>query len=122
MAGAATPEGSQSMSVNEVKSAVLGDWASIAPEIRPSAFKNPDGTLKPFYLTRAFKASPGDAFELTIVNFADPYGKAPLARIRIASTCSGAATTRSRPARRRSISWPTKPMRSRLFCRLSRTF
>jgi hypothetical protein len=39
--------------------------------------------LKPFYLTREFKALPGDAFDLTIVNFADPYGKAPLARIHI---------------------------------------
>jgi hypothetical protein len=82
-AAAATPEESKPMSVNELKSAVLGDWASIAPEIRPSAFKNPDGTLKPFYLTREFKVLPGDVFELTIVNSVDPYGKAPLARIHI---------------------------------------
>ena len=54
---------------------------SIAPEIRPSANKNPDGTLKPFYLRRAFKYLDGDAFELTIVNSADPNGAVPLARI-----------------------------------------
>lgn len=69
------------MTPEDVKRAVLGDWASIAPEVRPSALKNPDGTLKPFYLTRDFKALPDDRFELTIVNFVDPYGKTPLTRI-----------------------------------------
>ncbi len=54
---------------------------SIAPEIRPSANKNPDGPLKPFYLKRAFKYLDGDVFELTIVNSADPNGAVPLARI-----------------------------------------
>jgi len=34
--------------VAKVKEAMLGNCASIAPEIRPS--KNPDGSLKPFYL------------------------------------------------------------------------
>ena len=78
---AATPEGGQPMTVDQIKHAVLGDWTSIAPEVRPSAFKNPDSTLKPFYLTREFKVLPDDRFELTIVNSVDPYGKAPLARI-----------------------------------------
>jgi hypothetical protein len=50
---------------------------------RPSAARNPDGTLKPFYLKRAFKYQPTDRFELEIVNSADPYGAIPLARIRI---------------------------------------
>jgi hypothetical protein len=63
---------------------MLGDWASIAPEIRPSAGKNADGSLKPFYLKRAFKYLPADRFELEIVNSADPYGAVPLARIKIA--------------------------------------
>ena len=35
----------------KIKEAMLGDWESIAPEVRPS--KNPDGSLKPFYLKRA---------------------------------------------------------------------
>jgi hypothetical protein len=74
-------EGNNPMTVEEIKQAVLGDWASIAPEVRPSALKSPNGTLKPLYLTREFKALPDDRFELTIVNFADPYGKTPLARI-----------------------------------------
>ena len=45
--------------------------------------KNADGSLKPFYLKRAFKYLPSDRFELEIVNSADPYGAVPLARIKI---------------------------------------
>jgi len=60
---------------------MLGNWESVAPEVRPSASKNPDGSLKPFYLKRAFKYQPSDRFELEIVNSADPYGAVPLARI-----------------------------------------
>ena len=65
----------------KVKEAMLGNWESVAPEIRPS--KNPDGSLKPFYLKRAFKYQPSDRFDLDIVNSADPYGAVPLARIKI---------------------------------------
>jgi hypothetical protein len=64
-----------------VKEGMLGNWESIAPEVRPS--KNADGSLKPFYLKRAFKYLPSDRFELEIVNSADPYGAVPLARIMI---------------------------------------
>lgn len=71
------------MTLDPTRQAVIGRWTSIAPEVRPSAQKNPDGTLKPFYLTRDFTALAGDRFELTIVNFADPYGKLPIARILI---------------------------------------
>jgi hypothetical protein len=69
------------MNLEQTKTALLGDWVSIAPEIRPSAAKNADGTLKPFYLKRAFKSLADDRFELTIVNSADPNGAVPLARI-----------------------------------------
>ena len=58
--------------VTKIKQAMLGSWESIAPEIRPS--KNPDGSLKPFYLKRAFKYLPSDRFELEVVNSADPNG------------------------------------------------
>ena len=71
------------LSVEETKKAALGEWVSIAPEIRPSANKSPDGTLKPFYLQRDFTYSEGDRFELTIVNSVDPNGKVPLARIKL---------------------------------------
>ena len=67
--------------VAKIKEGMLGNWESIAPEVRPS--KNADGSLKPFYLKRAFKYLPSDRFELEIVNSADPYGAVPLARIRI---------------------------------------
>ena len=69
--------------ITKIKEAMLGNWESIAPEVRPSAAKNPDGSLKPFYLRRTFKYLPSDGFELEIVNSADPYGALPLARIKI---------------------------------------
>jgi hypothetical protein len=69
------------LDVAKIKEAMLGNWESIATEVRPS--KNADGSLKPFYLKRAFKYLPSDRFELEIVNSADPYGAVPLARIKI---------------------------------------
>src|SRR5882724_4189048 len=69
--------------VAKVKEAMLGNWESIAPEVRPSASKNADGSLKPFYLKRAFKYLPSDKFELEVVNSAEPYGAVPLAKIKI---------------------------------------
>jgi hypothetical protein len=75
--------GGMETDVTKVKEAMLGSWESIAPEVRPSASKNADGSLKPFYLKRAFKYLPSDRFELEIVNSADPYGAVPLARIKL---------------------------------------
>jgi hypothetical protein len=69
--------------VAAIQRAMLGSWESIAPEVRPSASKNPHGTLKPFYLKRAFDYLPSDRFVLEIVNSADPYGNVPLVRMRI---------------------------------------
>jgi hypothetical protein len=43
--------------------------------------KNEDGSIKPFYLTREFKYTEGDLFELIVLNSADPYGKIPLSNI-----------------------------------------
>jgi hypothetical protein len=78
---ATSPKGTTAMNLEDTKRALVGEWASLAPEVRPSASKNPDGTLKPFYLSRDFKYLGNDRFELTINNSADPYGKVPLARI-----------------------------------------
>ena len=75
--------GGMETDVTKFKQAMFGNWESIAPEVRPSAAKNADGTLKPFYLKRAFKYLPSDRFELEVVNSADPYGAVPLARIKI---------------------------------------
>lgn len=74
---------SQAMNLDDLKNQLLGDWASLAVELRPSSQKNPDGSLKPFYLRRDFRYLAGDRFELTVTNFVDPNGKLPLARILI---------------------------------------
>ena len=71
------------MTPEQIKQFIQGEWASIAPELRPSSIKNADGSIKPFYLTRAFKYSTDDTFELEVINFADAYGKNPLVRIGI---------------------------------------
>ena len=70
------------MNADQIKEFIQGgEWVSIAPELRPSSIKNADGSIKPFYLTRRFKYSAGDTFELEIINSADVYGKIPLVRI-----------------------------------------
>lgn len=71
------------MSLEQIKRSLAGHWASLATEVRPSVARNPDGTPKPFYLRREFAYRDGDVFELLITNSADPFGKVPLARIRI---------------------------------------
>ncbi|SHL92221.1 hypothetical protein [Chryseobacterium polytrichastri] len=69
--------------VEEIKKEALGDWKSIAVEVRPSSFKNEDGSLKPFYLTREFSYLPDDKFQLEIINYADAFGKIPLVKMLI---------------------------------------
>lgn len=64
-----------------MKQSILGNWVSIAPELRPSINKNADGNMKPFYLTRAFTYAEGDKFKLEVGNSADAYGKLPLVKI-----------------------------------------
>jgi len=59
-------------------------WSANGPASRQksgrSASENPSGTLKPFYLTRAFKYLKG-CFRVTNVNSADLDGVVPRARI-----------------------------------------
>jgi hypothetical protein len=69
------------MSIESIKSSLEGTWASLAPEVRPS--KNPDGTIKPFFLARTFVYERGDRFQLAVTNFADAFGKVPMAKIEI---------------------------------------
>ncbi len=71
------------MTIEEIQQRSLGNWESITTEIRPSNTKNSDGTLKPFYLKREFTFLPNNKFELTVINFADPYGKVALAKMEI---------------------------------------
>jgi hypothetical protein len=70
------------MNIEELKAALVGTWVSLAPEVRPS--KNPDGSIKPFFLERRFVYHPEDRFELTVASLADPFAKAKLATIEIA--------------------------------------
>ena len=70
------------MTVEEIIQFIKGgEWKSIAPELRPSSIKNADGSIKQFYLTRTFKYSAGDKFELEVLNSVDPFGKVPLVKI-----------------------------------------
>ena len=68
--------------IKAMKSSMVGTWVSLAPEVRPS--KNPDGTIKAFYLARTFVYHADDSFELTVTNFADPNGNVPVAKIELA--------------------------------------
>jgi hypothetical protein len=70
------------MHIEELKRALVGTWMSLAPEVRPS--KNPDGTIKPFFLERRFVYRLEDRFELTVTSLADPFAKTKLATIEIA--------------------------------------
>src|SRR5258708_23890884 len=71
------------MTIQQVKEASIGNWESIAAEVRPSNNKNADGTLKPFYLTRSFTLHHDDKFELAVTNLADPLGDVPIAKMSI---------------------------------------
>ena len=69
------------MTADQIKTSTIGNWESMAVEVRPSNTKNADGSLKPFYLTRNFSLFSDDRFELTLINYADPFGKIPLAKM-----------------------------------------
>jgi hypothetical protein len=70
------------MTVEQIKQFIQeGEWVSIATELRPSISKSATGTIQPFYCSRAFKYTPGDKFECTVINYADPNGKVPLVKI-----------------------------------------
>jgi len=69
------------MTTEEVKQLSVGEWVSIAPEVRPSITKDAGGNMKPFYVTRLFKYSADGKFTLQMINSADAYGKVPLMKI-----------------------------------------
>ncbi len=69
------------MTAEQVKQLSVGEWVSIAPEVRPSISKDANGNMKPFYLTRTFKYSADGKFTLQMINSADAYGKVPLMKI-----------------------------------------
>jgi len=65
------------MTIQQVKEASIGNWESIAAEVRPGSNKNA------FYLTRSFTLRHDDKFELVVTNFADPFGNMPMAKMSI---------------------------------------
>jgi hypothetical protein len=67
------PQGSHDHAARDARALAQGRLSSLLA----------DGSLKPFYLKRAFKYLPSDRFELEILNSADPHGAVPLARIKI---------------------------------------
>lgn len=70
------------MTIEQIKEVIAGgEWISIAPEVRPGLSRNDDGSAKPFYLSRQFTYQTDDTFTLEITNFADAYGKVPLAKL-----------------------------------------
>jgi hypothetical protein len=69
------------MDSDPLKNSSTGYWESISVEIRPGSSKNADGSLKPFYLTRNFSLFSEGRFELIVTNYADPFGKIPLAEM-----------------------------------------
>ena len=71
------------MTIEQIKNASLGNWESIAVEVRPGSIKTADGSLKPFYLIRNFTLLSDDKFELIITNYTDPFGKIALAKMSI---------------------------------------
>jgi hypothetical protein len=52
----------------------------VSLQLRSSASKNPDGSLKTFYLERAFKYQPSNRFEFDTINSAEANG-VPLGQI-----------------------------------------
>jgi hypothetical protein len=69
------------MTAAQVKQLSVGEWVSIAPEVRPSISKNADGSMNPFYLVRTFTYSADGKFILQMVNSADAYGKIPIMKM-----------------------------------------
>jgi len=86
------------------RQALVGRMVSVSrPRYGPGgATKNPDGSLRPFYLSRQFKYLGDDRFELTIANSADPLWEGcPWPGSTCAATCSGRVITQSHPARKK---------------------
>jgi len=72
------------MTTEEIKKFIQGgEWVSITPEVRPSIIKDANGNMKPFYCTRSFIYSSEDRFQLTFINYADPFAKIPLVKMEI---------------------------------------
>lgn len=68
----------QPIALNEVQDYALGEWQSIAIELRPTEDRSGTGQIQPTYLTRHFNFISKDKFVGTITMYADNYGEIPL--------------------------------------------
>jgi hypothetical protein len=73
----------KTMTPDQIRQFITGEWESIATELRPSIVKDEKGNLKPIYCSRKFNYSGNDRFELAFTTYADPNGRVPLARMDI---------------------------------------
>ncbi|MFS4448691.1 hypothetical protein [Maribacter sp. 2307UL18-2] len=64
--------------LNEVKDYAVGQWKSIAVELRPTEDRTGTGTVTPSYLRRDFTFEKDDTFTGIITLYGDNYGKLPL--------------------------------------------
>lgn len=64
--------------LEEVQAYSLGEWESIAVELRPTEDRTGSGQIQPTFLRRNFKYLEGDKFVGTISMYTDNYGQIPL--------------------------------------------
>ena len=64
--------------LNEVKDYSVGQWKSIAVELRPTEDRTGTGTVTPTYLKRDFTFEKDDTFTGIITLYGDNYGQLPL--------------------------------------------
>jgi len=67
----------QPTSLEDVKKYALGEWESLAIELRPTEDRTGSGKITPTYLRRHFTFEEADKFTGVITMFADDYGEAP---------------------------------------------
>lgn len=65
-------------SLKDVQHYAIGEWQSIAVELRPTEDRTGSGTIAPTFLRRNFKYLEDNTFVGTITLYADNYGEHPL--------------------------------------------
>lgn len=68
----------QPKTLREVQEYAVGQWESIAVELRPTEDRTGSGKIQPTYLKRKFSYRSDNTFIGTITLFGDDYGKVPM--------------------------------------------
>ena len=74
----ATTDPNDPRTLDDLKSAILGTWTSLAVELRPTEDRLGAGKVTPTYLRRRFTYNPDSTFVGVITMFAYDYGQIPL--------------------------------------------